>query len=56
VGGIKNVNWWFFLRICVGWVVIFFVAVLLSAGVFAMFAYSPSMMYPEVNATNATVN
>ena len=43
VGGWRNVQWFFLARVCVGWVVLFFVATLLSAGVFSMFAYSPSI-------------
>lgn len=43
VGGRKNVQWLFFLRICVSWVVVFFSAVIVSAGIFSMFAYTPSL-------------
>lgn len=42
IGGWKNVQWLFLARVCVGWVVLFFVAVLLSAGVFSFGAFSPS--------------
>lgn len=45
VGGLKNVGWCFFLKICIGWILEFFTAVCLSAGIFAMFAFSPSLMY-----------
>jgi len=47
VGGAKNLGWWFFLRICIGWVLEFFLAVTLSAGMFSIFAYSPSLMCDE---------
>jgi solute carrier family 20 (sodium-dependent phosphate transporter) len=43
VGGRKNVQWWFFLRIASGWVVIFFVSIFISAGIFSMFAFTPSL-------------
>jgi solute carrier family 20 (sodium-dependent phosphate transporter) len=43
VGGFKNVNWWFFLRVCMSWAVVFFSAVILSAGIFSMFAFTPSL-------------
>jgi solute carrier family 20 (sodium-dependent phosphate transporter) len=41
--GSSNVNWLFFGQVCVGWVVIFFVSVILSAGLFSFCAYSPSL-------------
>jgi sodium-dependent phosphate transporter len=41
--GWRNVQWMFLLRVCVGWVVIFFVSAVLSAGVFSFLAYSPSL-------------
>lgn len=44
VGGLKNVQWLFLLRVCVGWVVMFFVAALLSAGVFSFGAFAPSLV------------
>jgi len=43
VGGYKNVQWLFLLRVAVGWGAVFGVAILLSAGVFALFAFSPSL-------------
>ena len=43
VGGRHNVQWWYFLRIVCGWVVIFFVSIILSAGIFSMFAFTPSL-------------
>lgn len=43
VGGLKNVQWLFLLRVCVGWAGVFFTAVVLNAGIFSMFAYSPSI-------------
>jgi sodium-dependent phosphate transporter len=46
VNGFKNLQWWFLLRVCCGWVYIFFISVVLSAGVFAMLAYSPSLSSP----------
>jgi solute carrier family 20 (sodium-dependent phosphate transporter) len=42
-GGRKNVQWLFFLRVCLGWVALFFSSVFFSALVFAMFAYTPSL-------------
>jgi sodium-dependent phosphate transporter len=53
VGGMKNLGWWFFLRICIGWVLEFFIAVTLSAGMFSLFAFTPSLMCDDV--VNATV-
>jgi sodium-dependent phosphate transporter len=44
VGGVKNLGWWFFLKICIGWVCEFFLAATLSAGMFSIFAFSPSLM------------
>lgn len=41
--GFKAVGWWFFLKVCVGWVVVFFSAVILSAGAFCFVAFSPSL-------------
>ena len=43
VGGVKNVQWLFFLRVCVGWVMVFAVAVVLNAGIFSMFAFTPKI-------------
>jgi solute carrier family 20 (sodium-dependent phosphate transporter) len=48
VGGRKNVQWWFFLRVCSGWVIIFFVAIIVSAGIFSMFAFTPSLVDGEL--------
>jgi sodium-dependent phosphate transporter len=45
-GGIYNVQWFFLLRICLGWVGVFFVAVVFSAGVFSLCAFSPSLASP----------
>jgi solute carrier family 20 (sodium-dependent phosphate transporter) len=51
-GGIKNVQWLFLLQICTGWVAIFFVAIILSAGLFSFLAFSPSLSPPlGYNAT-----
>ncbi|KAL7577133.1 hypothetical protein ACA910_019735 [Epithemia clementina (nom. ined.)] len=47
VEGVKNVQWLFLLRVCVGWAVVFVTAALFNAGVFAMFAYSPSLITPS---------
>lgn len=41
--GFKSVNWLFFAKVCVGWVVIFFISVFLSAGIFSFLAFSPSL-------------
>jgi sodium-dependent phosphate transporter len=43
VSGWKNVQWLFLLRVAVGWAMVFLGAAILSAGIFAMFAYSPSL-------------
>jgi sodium-dependent phosphate transporter len=50
VSGFRKVDWWFFARVCVSWVTIYLCAVIGSAGLFAMFAYSPSLTTPY-NAT-----
>jgi solute carrier family 20 (sodium-dependent phosphate transporter) len=42
--GVKSVNWWFFLKVCMGWVLIFFFAVTGSALMFSMFAFTPSLV------------
>lgn len=42
--GLKSVNWWFFLQVCLGWVTIFFVSVILSGGLFSMLAFSPTLL------------
>ena len=42
VGGVKNVQWLFLLKVCFGWVILYFAAVLFSAGVFSFAYYSPS--------------
>jgi phosphate/sulfate permease len=41
--GWRNVQWLFLGRVCVGWVCIFFVSAVLSAGLFAFLAFSPSI-------------
>lgn len=41
--GFKAIGWWFFLKVCVGWVTVFFSAVIFSAGIFCFVAYSPSL-------------
>lgn len=43
VNGPQNVQWFFLLRVMLGWAVMFFVAVILSAGVFSFAAYSPDL-------------
>jgi solute carrier family 20 (sodium-dependent phosphate transporter) len=43
VGGLKNVQWSFFLIICTGWVIIFISSSIISAGAFSMFAFTPSL-------------
>jgi solute carrier family 20 (sodium-dependent phosphate transporter) len=45
-GGHKNVEWWFFLKVCCGWVGVFFTAIFCSAGVFSFCAFSPSLSSP----------
>jgi phosphate/sulfate permease len=45
-GGRKNVQWLFLLRVCVGWVGVFFAAVIVSAGIFSFVAFSPSLAAP----------
>jgi sodium-dependent phosphate transporter len=42
-GGTKNVEWLFLLRTMCGWVGIFFVVAIVSAGFFAFCVFSPSL-------------
>ena len=42
-GGPKNVQWLFLLRVCTGWIGIFFFACIANAGFFAFCVYSPSL-------------
>jgi len=42
VGGVKNIEWNFLLRVCLGWVVLFFAASTFSGLVFSFGFYSPS--------------
>lgn len=42
-GGRTSIQWLFLLKVCAGWVILFFVAVIFSAGVFSFGAYSPSI-------------
>lgn len=42
--GFKSVSWWFFAKVCAGWVIVFFTSVLLSMGVFCFVAFSPSLV------------
>lgn len=44
VSGFRNVQWLFLLKVSLGWVVMFFAAALLSAGVFSLLAFSPSLI------------
>jgi sodium-dependent phosphate transporter len=44
VGGPQNVQWLFLLRVCSGWAVLYVCAVIVSAGVFAYGAFSPSLV------------
>jgi len=44
VNGLKNLQWLVLLRICLGWVGIFFSSVLLSAGLFSFVAFSPTLV------------
>jgi phosphate/sulfate permease len=46
VGGWRNVEWWMLARVCVGWVFLFFIGSVLSAGVFSFGAFSPSLTTP----------
>lgn len=41
--GLQSVNWVFFVQVCIGWVVIFFVSVIFSAGLFSVLAFSPTI-------------
>jgi sodium-dependent phosphate transporter len=43
VGGPKNVQWLFLLRVLVAWVVVFACAVGLEAAIFSMFAFTPKL-------------
>jgi len=43
VGGPKNVQWLFLLKVCVGWGMVFTAAVLLEALIFSMFAFTPKL-------------
>lgn len=47
VEGRKNVQWRQLVRVCISWVLVFFVACLISALLFSMCYYSPSMMSVE---------
>ena len=44
VNGRKSLQWLFLLRVCIGWVVVFFSAVILSAGLFSFVAFSPTLI------------
>ena len=43
VEGYTNVQWMQLAKVCVSWVVLFFVSAILSAGFFAVCAYSPAL-------------
>lgn len=45
-GGVQNVHWMFLGRVCVGWVVVFFTAAILNAGLFSFCAFSPGLTTP----------
>lgn len=48
VGGLRNVQWGFFLIVCLGWVFFFVFSCMLSAATFAMFAFTPSLSQQPV--------
>lgn len=54
VGGVKNVQWMFFFKVCLSWAVVFFSACILSAAIFSMFAYTPSLVTSTKDLVNAT--
>jgi solute carrier family 20 (sodium-dependent phosphate transporter) len=43
-GGLHNIGWFWFVKICVGWVTVFFSAVVLSMGLFSFVAFSPHLV------------
>lgn len=43
-GGLKEVQWWFLARVSLGWVGVFFMTCIFSAGFFSYCAYSPSLV------------
>ena len=45
-GGYRNVDWFFLFKVCLSWVFVFFASVILSAGLFAFVAYSPTLATP----------
>jgi len=49
VGGRQNVQWMQLAKCVVGWIVVFFVAALISAGLFALCAYSPTLTTTSSN-------
>jgi sodium-dependent phosphate transporter len=48
LGGSKNVQWFFLIRVCCSWVAIFLASTILSAGVFSFGAYAPTLQAPVV--------
>jgi solute carrier family 20 (sodium-dependent phosphate transporter) len=44
VGGWRNVQWWFFFKVCISWAIVFFSACFISAAIFSMFAFTPSLV------------
>lgn len=53
VGGVGNVQWLFFFKVCLSWAVVFFSALCLNAAIFAMFAYTPSLAKAVLDETDA---
>jgi len=53
VGGTNNIDWMFLLRVCLGWVILFFCATIVSGLIFAFGYYSPSDALDIIS--NATV-
>ena len=51
VEGKENVQWKQLAKCVVGWVVVFFVAALISAGLFALCAYSPTLTTSSIVCT-----
>jgi solute carrier family 20 (sodium-dependent phosphate transporter) len=52
VGGWRNVQWMFFFKVCISWAIVFFTAILLSAGIFSAFAFTPSLAAPVIDPTD----
>jgi solute carrier family 20 (sodium-dependent phosphate transporter) len=43
VSGCKNVQWFYLFKVCCSWVILFFCATVLSAGIFSFGAFSPGV-------------